>query len=93
VEKNYCGLETAFKASFSNGAGRTFAFNSEYDALPGVGHACGHNLIAVAGLAAALGVRAAMQARDVKGSVVLIGTPAVSEVDWCRVLTSRKKAG
>jgi len=78
VERNYKGLETSFKASFSTGAGRTFAFNSEYDALPLIGHACGHNLICVAGIAALLGVRAAMKEHGIKGTVTLIGTPAVS---------------
>lgn len=77
VERGYKDLETSFKATFSNGKGRTFAFNSEYDALPGVGHACGHNLIAISGVAAAMGVRATMEKHGVKGSVVLIGTPAV----------------
>lgn len=46
-------LPTAFRASYTQGSGRTFAFNSRYDALPGVGHACRHNLIAVSGIAAA----------------------------------------
>lgn len=53
-----------------------FAFNSEYDALPGIGHACGHNLIAVAGVAAAIGVKAGMHKAGIAGEVVLIGTPA-----------------
>ena len=42
----------------------------EYDALPGIGHACGHNLIAEAGVAAGLGIKAALQARgNVYGKV------------------------
>lgn len=76
VQKGYKDLDTAFRASYSNGDGRTFAFNSEYDALPGVGHACGHNLIAVSGVAALLGLRAAMKKFDIKGNIVLLGTPA-----------------
>ena len=46
------------------------------DALPGIGHACGHNLIAVAGVAVAIAVKAALDNFDVSGSVVLLGTPA-----------------
>lgn len=76
VEMPYKKLDTAFRASYSHGSGRTFAFCSEYDALPGVGHACGHNLIAVSGVAALLGLRAAMKKHDIKGTVELLGTPA-----------------
>ncbi|KLT42680.1 amidohydrolase [Cutaneotrichosporon oleaginosum] len=77
VERGYKGLATAFRASYKHGSGgRVFAFNSEYDALPGIGHACGHNLIAVSGVAAALGVRAGMRKAGLSGEVVLIGTPA-----------------
>ncbi|KAL3296359.1 Aminobenzoyl-glutamate utilization protein B [Colletotrichum asianum] len=53
-----------------------FKFNSEFDALPGLGHACGHNLIATVGVAAAIGVKDALESGSVKGSVVLLGTPA-----------------
>jgi hypothetical protein len=45
------------------------------DALPGIGHACGHNLIAMAGVAVALALRAALEKHDVPGTVVLLGTP------------------
>lgn len=76
VETPYKRLDTAFRASFANGGGRTFAFCSEYDALPSVGHACGHNLIAVSGLASLLGLRAAMKAHGIGGTAVLLGTPA-----------------
>ena len=46
------------------------------DALPTIGHGCGHNLIAMSGVAVALAVKAALQAHDVPGTVVLLGTPA-----------------
>jgi amidohydrolase len=68
------GLETAFVSETRSGAGPTVAICSEYDALPGIGHGCGHNLIAVSGVGAYLGVAAV--ARDLKGTVRLIGTPA-----------------
>lgn len=78
VDHKYKDLETSFKATYVHGSGgRTFAFNSEYDALPGIGHACGHNLIAVAGVAGLLGMRAAMKKHNIEGTVTLIGTPAV----------------
>ena len=46
------------------------------DALPGIGHACGHNLIAIAGVAVAIAVKSALEKFDISGSVVLLGTPA-----------------
>ncbi|OAX43729.1 hypothetical protein K503DRAFT_66088 [Rhizopogon vinicolor AM-OR11-026] len=46
------------------------------DALPGIGHACGHNLIGIAGVAVACAAKAAMEQLDIDGKVVLLGTPA-----------------
>ena len=45
------------------------------DALRGIGHACGHNLIAIAGVAIACAVKAALARFDIKGKVVVLGTP------------------
>lgn len=67
-------LETAFAAEFAGGAGPTVALLAEYDALPGIGHACGHNLIATAALGAALGLQAVQG--SLPGRVRLLGTPA-----------------
>ncbi|PFH51128.1 hypothetical protein AMATHDRAFT_80419 [Amanita thiersii Skay4041] len=76
VEKKF-HLETAWRATFSNGTGgRTIGINSEMDALPGIGHACGHNLIAIAGVAVACALRAAMIEFQVSGKISLLGTPA-----------------
>ncbi|OJJ56722.1 hypothetical protein ASPSYDRAFT_47999 [Aspergillus sydowii CBS 593.65] len=69
------GVETAFSADFGSG-GRLLVFNAEYDALPNIGHACGHNLIASASLAGFLGVVAALKASGAPGRVRLLGTPA-----------------
>ena len=55
---------------------RTIGICCEYDALPGIGHACGHNLICEAGVAAFLGAKAALEAGEGSGKVVLFGTPA-----------------
>ncbi|MGW2956503.1 amidohydrolase [Streptomyces eurythermus] len=73
VRRGVAGLPTAFTAR--SGRGRpVVAFPLEYDALPGLGHACGHNLIAAAGLGAALVLDAV---RDGSGGTVLaVGTPA-----------------
>jgi amidohydrolase len=69
------GLQTSFSATYGSG-GRLVIFNAEYDALPGIGHACGHNLIASASLAAFLGVVAALKQAETPGRVCLLGTPA-----------------
>lgn len=73
VERGVAGMPTAFTAR--SGHGRpTVALLLEYDALPGLGHACGHNLIAAAGLGAALAVQAVPACAA--GSVLAVGTPA-----------------
>ena len=75
VSRHYL-LETAWVAKYTRGSGgRTLGVNSEMDALPGIGHACGHNLIAIAGVAVACAVKAALDKHDIAGSVVLLGTP------------------
>ena len=69
-------MDTAWVARYTHGSGgRTIGVNSEMDALPGVGHACGHNLIAMAGVAVACAIKIAMQKHGINGSVVLLGTP------------------
>ena len=66
-------LDTAFEANIE-GAGPTVAVLCEYDALPDIGHACGHNIIATAGLGA--GLAAATVAKKMGGSLRILGTPA-----------------
>lgn len=78
VKKHYL-LETAWEARFTHGkGGRTVGVNSEMDALPGIGHACGHSLIAIAGVALACALRKVMEELDVPGTIVLLGTPGES---------------
>ena len=48
----------------------------EYDALPGIGHACGHNLIAIMGLSVAVGVKEAFDKGDLQGKLIVLGCPA-----------------
>lgn len=75
VERGVFTLDTAFETSLpTKGEGPTVAILAEYDALPGIGHACGHNLIATAALGATLGLQAV--ADQLPGRVRLIGTPA-----------------
>jgi amidohydrolase len=69
------GLETAFKATFSSGINKPhIAVLAEYDALPKIGHACGHNLIATAALGAGLAVSQLLT--SIQGKVSVIGSPA-----------------
>jgi amidohydrolase len=69
------GLETAFEAEITGARpGRRIALLAEYDALPGIGHACGHNLIATAALGATLAL--AEVRGGLNGAVRLLGTPA-----------------
>jgi len=67
-------LETALESECGNGAGPRVALLAEYDALPGIGHACGHNIIATTALGAMLGLHAVSD--RLPGTVRLLGTPA-----------------
>jgi amidohydrolase len=73
VEMGIADLPTAWKATYGSGS-PVIAFVGEYDALPDVGHACGHNLIATASVGAAVASKAL--ADKFGGTVVMIGTPA-----------------
>lgn len=72
----YCGLDTAFRAEVvgKSSQGPNIAIMAEYDALPGVGHGCGHNIIASAAVGAFLGLVPLME--HVHGRLTLLGTPA-----------------
>ena len=73
VVEQVSGLPTAFRAEFGSGD-FTIALCAEYDALPGLGHACGHNIIASSSVGAALAL--AGVADELKIKVVVLGTPA-----------------
>jgi amidohydrolase len=73
VDRSARGVATAFEAEAGR-AGPRVAVVCEYDALPGIGHACGHNVIAAAGLGA--GLAAAALADSLGGRVLVVGTPA-----------------
>ncbi len=73
TERHAHGVDTAFVGR-AGSTGPTIAVCLEYDALPGIGHACGHNIIAAAGLGA--GLAAATVAEAAGGRVAVLGTPA-----------------
>lgn len=79
VEHPYIGLDTAFKASYQNPVGGdpvTIAYLVEYDALPGLGHACGHNLIGTASTGAAIILSKLVNDLDLPVKILVFGTPA-----------------
>jgi amidohydrolase len=73
VERGVCGLETAFTATAGQGPLR-IGICAEYDCLPEIGHACGHNMIAAMGVGA--GIAAAKVADEVGLTITVLGTPA-----------------
>jgi amidohydrolase len=74
IEQGIAGMDTAFRATFPGKAdGPVVAILAEYDALPGIGHACGHNLIAGASVGAGIGLRAVMP--ELSGTLLVLGTP------------------
>lgn len=75
VERGVAGLPTAFRAvKRGKPGGPTIAVLCEYDALPGLGHACGHNVIATMGAGAGFALAPLMD--DIAGTLVVMGTPA-----------------
>jgi len=73
VERNLDGMPTAFRASFGDDKGPTVALLAEMDALPDIGHACGHNIIGPAAVGAAI---ALSESGRLPGRIMVIGTPA-----------------
>ncbi|EOQ05014.1 amidohydrolase [Bacillus cereus VDM021] len=75
LQHNIAGHETGFIARKSSGKqGPIIAFLAEYDALPGLGHACGHNLIGTISVAAAIALSETIE--EIGGEIVVFGTPA-----------------
>ncbi|PEQ10591.1 hypothetical protein B2G71_21685 [Novosphingobium sp. PC22D] len=79
-------LETSFRCDFGADEGPVVAILSEYDALPEMGHACGHNLIAAMGLGAALGLA---RVGDFGGRVRYLGTPAEEDGAGKAIMAAR----
>ena len=73
VEKGIAGLPTAFRAKYGQGSPK-IALLAEYDALPKIGHGCGHNIIAASAVGAAAASKLAVD--NFGGSIIVLGTPA-----------------
>ena len=74
VEYNFTEMPTAFVGRKKKGNGPVIAFMAEYDALPKIGNACGHHLIASMGFGAAVMLSKALDEFD--GEIILVGSPA-----------------
>lgn len=88
VEKGICNLPTAFRASYGKGKPR-IAILAEYDALPGLGHGCGHNLICTIALGAAVTSKKTVDSS--RGTLLVIGTPA-EELQGGKIIMAKKGA-
>ncbi len=86
VERGAFGIGTAFRARWGEGP-VTIAYLCEYDALPEIGHACGHNLIATAGLGGALGLKGAVSPDAV--TLLVLGTPAEEAIGGKAIMIAR----
>ncbi|RBR13516.1 uncharacterized protein FIESC28_08144 [Fusarium coffeatum] len=75
VKRSAYGIQTSFEVEYGKG-GKLIVFNAEYDALPGLGHACGHNLIATSSIAAFIATAELIRESKIQGRVRLLGTPA-----------------
>jgi amidohydrolase len=73
IERGICDLPTAFRASYGEGK-PAIAILAEYDALPKMGHACGHNIIAASAVGAGIAAKTAIN--QFGGNILVIGTPA-----------------
>ncbi|MBN1161604.1 MAG: M20 family metallopeptidase [Dehalococcoidales bacterium] len=88
ITKGTAGMPTAFHGIYGKGK-PVIGFLAEYDALPKIGHACGHNLIATSTVAAAIAAKTA--ADKFGGSIVVYGTPA-EEADAGKAIMAKKGA-
>ena len=86
IERGICEMPTAFRATYGKGK-PAIALLAEYDALPGMGHACGHNLICTIAIGAAVASKMAVDRYG--GSIVVIGTPAEENYGGKIVMASK----
>lgn len=88
VQKGYCDIETSYKACYKGKkTGPKIAMLAEYDALPGIGHGCGHNLIAMVAVGAGIAMREF--ADELGGEIYVIGTPAEETVGAKKMMADR----
>ena len=84
VEERYLNMDTAFKATFYSGKpGLTIGYLCEYDALPGIGHGCGHNMIGT--ISSGAGIVLSKIINQVGGKIIVYGTPA-EETNGAKVI-------
>lgn len=75
IKRPFLNIETAFKAEYDSGKfGPTIAYLAEYDALPGIGHGCGHNILGTVSTGAGIVLKEIID--DIGGNVIVFGTPA-----------------
>lgn len=86
LEREIAGLPTSFAAR-AGSKGPRIAFMAEYDALPGIGHGCGHNLMAGAALAAGIGIKNALPPDETGATWIVLGTPAEETIGGKIVMT------
>jgi amidohydrolase len=86
IERGICELPTAFRGSYGQGK-PAIAILAEYDALPNLGHACGHNLIAACAIGA--GVASKLATDRFGGSILVIGTPAEEQYGGKAIMAER----
>jgi amidohydrolase len=86
IEQGICELPTAFRGSYGEGK-PVIAILAEYDALPNLGHACGHNLIGTCAVGAGVASKPAID--QFGGSILVIGTPAEEIYGWKAVMAAR----
>ena len=88
IERGICEMPTAFRATYGKGK-PAIGLLAEYDALPGVGHACGHNLICTIAVGAAVASKLVVD--QYGGSIIVIGTPAEENYGG-KIVMARKGA-
>ena len=89
VERNFCGIETGFKAEYDSGKpGLTVGIMAEYDALPGIGHGCGHNILGATSSGAGIALKSVIN--EIGGKVIVYGTPA-EENNGAKMAYARKR--
>ena len=90
VEENYLNEKTGFKAFYkSKKEGPTVAYMAEYDALPGIGHGCGHNILGATSTGAGITLKGVID--EIGGTVIVFGTPA-EETSGAKVIYAEKGA-
>ena len=90
VEENYLEIKTAFRGEYdSKKPGSTIGYIAEYDALPGIGHGCGHNILGTTSTGA--GIVLSKLVDEIGGKVVVLGTPA-EETSGAKVEMAEKGA-